>query len=118
VLVNNAGIFTQNHFWTARQMTAKKFFRFNLKGYLTSQAAAKRMIDQGEGGAIIYVGCTRSDWNAIHTGANVDDYWGIHLLNRVGEVEETTGTVIYLAHATYTTGVILAVDGGYRVGRR
>jgi NAD(P)-dependent dehydrogenase (short-subunit alcohol dehydrogenase family) len=54
----------------------------------------------------------------LHTGANVDDYWGIHLLNRVGEVEETTGTVIYLAHATYTTGVILAVDGGYRVGRR
>jgi NADP-dependent 3-hydroxy acid dehydrogenase YdfG len=26
VLVNNAGIFTQNHFWTARQMTCKSSF--------------------------------------------------------------------------------------------
>jgi len=54
----------------------------------------------------------------LHAGTNVDDYAGIHPLNRVGEVEETTDAVVYLAHATYTTGVILAVDGGDRVGRR
>jgi len=54
----------------------------------------------------------------IHAGGNVDDYAGIHPLNRVGEVEEITDAVIYLANATYTTGVILAVDGGYRVGRQ
>jgi len=48
---------------------------------------------------------------------NVDDYAGIHPLNRVGEVEETTEAVIHLANANFTTGVTLAVDGGYRVGR-
>lgn len=54
----------------------------------------------------------------IHNGANVDDYAGIHPLNRVGEVEEITEAVLYLANSTYTTGEILAVDGGYRVGRQ
>lgn len=54
----------------------------------------------------------------IHGGANVDDYAGIHPLNRVGEVSETTDAVLYLTNATYTTGEILAVDGGYRVGRQ
>lgn len=53
----------------------------------------------------------------IHTGSNVDDYAGIHPLNRVGEVEEITDAVVHLAEAAYTTGVILAVDGGYRAGR-
>ncbi len=54
----------------------------------------------------------------LHGDANVDDLAGIHPLNRVGEVSETTGAVLYLADATYTTGEILAVDGGYRVGRQ
>jgi NAD(P)-dependent dehydrogenase (short-subunit alcohol dehydrogenase family) len=49
--------------------------------------------------------------------ANVDDYAGIHPLGRIGEVDEITDAVIYLANANFTTGVILAVDGGYRVGR-
>jgi len=53
----------------------------------------------------------------LHAGGNVDDYAGIHPLNRVGEVGEITDAVIHLADATYTTGVIMAVDGGYRIGR-
>lgn len=53
----------------------------------------------------------------LHAGGNVDNYAGIHPLNRVGEVEEITDAVLHLAEAAYTTGVILAVDGGYRVGR-
>ena len=53
----------------------------------------------------------------MHANDNVDNYAGIHPLNRVGEVNETTDAVLHLANANYTTGVIMAVDGGYRVGR-
>jgi len=53
----------------------------------------------------------------LHAANNVDGYAGIHPLNRVGEVEEITDAVIHLANASYTTGVIMAVDGGYRIGR-
>jgi NAD(P)-dependent dehydrogenase (short-subunit alcohol dehydrogenase family) len=41
----------------------------------------------------------------------------VALLNRVGEVNETTDAVLYLATAKFTTGHILRVDGGYVTGR-
>ncbi|HXV81485.1 MAG TPA: SDR family oxidoreductase [Candidatus Binatia bacterium] len=163
VLINNAGIFYPKAFLDSKEDDLEKFFYTNLKGtYLTSQAAARQMVVQGEGGAIINIGTVLVDHaitgfpasaaltskgavhaltvslsaelapynirvntvvpgvirTPLHDGASVDDYAGIHPLNRVGEVAEITDAVIYLASATYTTGVILAVDGGYRVGRR
>ncbi|MFC9896332.1 SDR family NAD(P)-dependent oxidoreductase [Nocardia sp. NPDC127579] len=39
------------------------------------------------------------------------------LLNRVGEVAETTAAALYLADATFTTGHILPIDGGFITGR-
>ncbi|MEV6276144.1 SDR family oxidoreductase [Nocardia sp. NPDC051832] len=39
------------------------------------------------------------------------------LLNRIGEVSETTSAVLYLADAEFITGHILPVDGGYISGR-
>lgn len=42
---------------------------------------------------------------------------GLALLNRIGEVSETTAAVLYLADATFTTGHILPVDGGFISGR-
>ncbi|MGY1942181.1 SDR family NAD(P)-dependent oxidoreductase [Nocardia asiatica] len=39
------------------------------------------------------------------------------LLNRIGEVAETTAAVVYLADAAFTTGHILPVDGGFISGR-
>lgn len=53
----------------------------------------------------------------IYNGANVDDFGGVALMNRVGEVQEITEAVMHLAAATFTTGVIMAVDGGYQHGR-
>ena len=53
----------------------------------------------------------------IHDGMDVDDLGGIALMNRVGEVEEITDAVMHLASATFTTGVIMPVDGGYVHGR-
>ena len=54
----------------------------------------------------------------IYGDADVDSFGGVALLNRVGEVNETTEAVLYLATATFTTGHILRVDGGYVTGRR
>ncbi len=53
----------------------------------------------------------------IFGDADVDAFGGIALMNRVGEVNETTEAIIYLATANFTTGVILPVDGGYVHGR-
>ncbi len=53
----------------------------------------------------------------IYGDADVDAFGGIALMNRVGEVEETTEAVLHLATANFTTGVILPVDGGYVHGR-
>lgn len=39
------------------------------------------------------------------------------LLNRIGEVAETTAAVLYLADAAFTTGHIFPVDGGFISGR-
>ena len=53
----------------------------------------------------------------LHAGVNVDDFRGIALLNRVGEVGEITEAVRYLAGANFVTGHILPVDGGFVTGR-
>ncbi len=53
----------------------------------------------------------------IYGDADVDSFGGIALMNRVGEVEEITDAIIYLATAGFTTGAVLAVDGGYATGR-
>ena len=49
--------------------------------------------------------------------SDVDAFGGVALLNRVGEVQEITEAVIHLATASFTTGVIMAVDGGFVYGR-
>lgn len=49
--------------------------------------------------------------------ADVDAYGGVALMNRVGEVQEITEAVFNLATASFTTGVIFPVDGGYVHGR-
>ncbi len=54
----------------------------------------------------------------IYGDADVDSFGGVALLNRVGEVNETTDAVLYLATANFTTGHILRVDGGYVAGWR
>ncbi len=50
-------------------------------------------------------------------GDNADAMAGIHPLGRVGEVDDIADAVLYLARATFVTGTILDVDGGYAHGR-
>jgi len=37
-------------------------------------------------------------------------------LGRIGEVDDVVDAIVFLAHATYITGEVLAVDGGIRFG--
>lgn len=53
----------------------------------------------------------------IYGDADVDALAGVALLERVGDVADTTAAVLYLADAPFTTGHILRVDGGYVSGR-
>jgi NAD(P)-dependent dehydrogenase (short-subunit alcohol dehydrogenase family) len=53
----------------------------------------------------------------LHGHVDVDDFGGIALLNRVGEVTEISEAVRYLAGAAFVTGHILPVDGGFITGR-
>jgi len=49
-------------------------------------------------------------------GDSADDSAFLHLLNRVGEVEEISHMVYAVANNKYTTGAIIAVDGGMTAG--
>ena len=49
--------------------------------------------------------------------ADVDSFGGVALLDRVGEVDEISAAVLYLATAGFVTGHILRVDGGFVTGR-
>jgi 3-oxoacyl-[acyl-carrier protein] reductase len=42
----------------------------------------------------------------------------MHALGRIGTVEEIADAVLYLLKASWTTGAVLTVDGGFVVGRR
>ena len=44
-------------------------------------------------------------------------YKGLALMNRIGEVEDITDAVLYLAGADFMTGHTLNVDGGFVTGR-
>lgn len=47
---------------------------------------------------------------------NADDSAGIHLLNRVGEVEDVAEMVYAVAKSNFITGAIINVDGGTAAG--
>jgi NAD(P)-dependent dehydrogenase (short-subunit alcohol dehydrogenase family) len=50
-------------------------------------------------------------------GDNADQTAGLHLLNRVGEVEDIAQMVFTVAKSNFITGAILNVDGGIGAGR-
>jgi len=50
-------------------------------------------------------------------GEGADSFAPIHPLGRIGEVEDISEAVAYLAQAEFVTGTVLEVDGGYTHGR-
>ena len=53
----------------------------------------------------------------LFDGADVDDFAGMAMMNRVGEPDELGEAIGYMAEAEFVTGHILPVDGGYVSGR-
>lgn len=51
-------------------------------------------------------------------GENADDSAGIHLLNRVGEVEDVAQMVYTVAKNNFVSGAIINVDGGMGAGHQ
>jgi NAD(P)-dependent dehydrogenase (short-subunit alcohol dehydrogenase family) len=49
-------------------------------------------------------------------GAAADQGAGLHLLNRIGEVEEVAHMVYAIAKNKFVTGAIIHVDGGMGAG--
>ena len=49
-------------------------------------------------------------------GGNADQTKGLHLLNRVGEVEDIAEMVFTVARSTFINGAIINVDGGLGAG--
>ena len=41
----------------------------------------------------------------------------VKLYYRIGEVSDTSEAMLYLAGASFVSGTVLAVDGGYSSGR-
>ncbi len=71
VLVNNAAVLDTTEFLDIREENWDRVVRVNLKGYfLCGQAAARRMVDQGRGGAIINM----SSVNAVVAIPNIAAY--------------------------------------------
>lgn len=54
---------------------------------------------------------------SIYGDADIDALGESALLGRPGEVNETTEAIMQLAAASFTTGLIMPVDGGYVSGR-
>lgn len=52
-----------------------------------------------------------------NTKGNADDSAGIHLLNRVGEVEDVAEMVYTVAKSAFINGAVINVDGGFGAGR-
>ncbi len=52
-----------------------------------------------------------NDWTAAQAEKSARSV----LLGRLGSAEDVAQAVVYLASATYVTGVILPVDGGQRL---
>ncbi|MNN80279.1 3-oxoacyl-[acyl-carrier-protein] reductase FabG [compost metagenome] len=52
----------------------------------------------------------------MHDPAYRDFLNGLQPLGRIGQVQDIADAVLYLTDASFTTGVVLAVDGGMSTG--
>jgi glucose 1-dehydrogenase len=88
VLVNNAGIETRQSLLDSTEEDYDKVMAVNMKSaFFASQAAAKRFIDQGDGGLIINISSVHEDWPMPGNIAYCVSKGGMRMLTRTAGVE-------------------------------
>ncbi len=88
VLVNNAGIETRTSLLDTTEADFDKVMAVNLKGtFFGAQAAARRFIDQGEGGLILNISSVHEEWPMPDNVAYCVSKGGIRMLTRTAGVE-------------------------------
>jgi glucose 1-dehydrogenase len=139
ILINNAGVETIVPFLELPEAQWDKIIAVNLKGpFLCSQAVARQMVAQGQGGKIVNIASINSqialykiNVNAIGPGVIETAMTANSLSNperrallsshipmgRVGQPRDVANAALFLAsdEADYMTGTILYVDGGWLI---
>ncbi|MFD1722025.1 SDR family NAD(P)-dependent oxidoreductase [Amnibacterium endophyticum] len=88
VLVNNAGIETRQSLLDTTEEDYDKVMAINMKSaFFASQAAAKRFIDQGDGGLILNISSVHEDWPMPGNIAYCVSKGGMRMLTRTAGVE-------------------------------
>jgi glucose 1-dehydrogenase len=88
VLVNNAGVETRQSLLDTTEEDYEKVMGINMKSaFFASQAAAKRFIDQGDGGLILNISSVHEDWPMPGNIAYCVSKGGMRMLTRTAGVE-------------------------------
>ncbi|RIX26656.1 glucose 1-dehydrogenase [Amnibacterium setariae] len=88
VLVNNAGIETRQSLLDTTEEDYEKVMAVNMKSaFFASQAAAKRFIEQGDGGLVLNISSVHEDWPMPGNIAYCVSKGGMRMLTRTAGVE-------------------------------
>ena len=88
VLVNNAGMETRQSLLETTEADYEKVMSVNMKSaFFGAQAAAKRFIEQGEGGLILNISSVHEDWPMPGNIAYCVSKGGMRMLTRTAGVE-------------------------------
>ncbi len=88
IMVNNAGVETRTSVLDATEEQFDRTLAVNLKGaFFGTQRAARRMVAQGTGGAIINISSVHEDWPKPGSTAYCVSKGGMRMLTRTAGVE-------------------------------
>jgi glucose 1-dehydrogenase len=88
VLVNNAGMETRQSLLETTEEDYEKVMAVNMKSaFFAAQAAAKRFIEQGEGGLVLNISSVHEDWPMPGNIAYCVSKGGMRMLTRTAGVE-------------------------------
>jgi glucose 1-dehydrogenase len=88
VLVNNAGIETRQSLLDTTEEDYEKVMAVNMKSaFFAAQAAAKRFIEQGDGGLVLNISSVHEDWPMPGNIAYCVSKGGMRMLTRTAGVE-------------------------------
>jgi glucose 1-dehydrogenase len=88
VLVNNAGVETRQSLLDTTEEDYEKVMAINMKSaFFASQAAAKRFIEQGDGGLVLNISSVHEDWPMPGNIAYCVSKGGMRMLTRTAGVE-------------------------------